>query len=139
MGTIRHIMITGLPGVGKSTLVASTIRELGKNHDMAQIAKGFYTEEVRGSSGRVGFDAVTLSGQRSPLARLGKVKGETSGIHMHMMKHTCLNRLALDACLAIGAIEGLSLCSGSCKGVVIPQLLLRVSRKHQMFGTSHPN
>lgn len=66
-------MITGFPGVGKSTLVASVIGELGRIYDLPQIAKGFYTEEVRGSSGRMGFDVVTLSGQRSPLARLGKV------------------------------------------------------------------
>ena len=34
--------------------------------------RGFYTEEVRSSSkrSRVGFDVVTLDGQRGPLARI---------------------------------------------------------------------
>ncbi len=32
---------------------------------------GFYTEEVRQRGRRVGFDVVTLDGQRGPLARMG--------------------------------------------------------------------
>jgi len=33
---------------------------------------GFYTEEVRGDHGRIGFDVVTLDGERAPLARVAQ-------------------------------------------------------------------
>ena len=57
------------PGVGKTTLcrkVYEVLKEKG-----IQIL-GFYTEEVRTSpeKSRVGFDIVTLDGQRGPLARV---------------------------------------------------------------------
>lgn len=48
--------------------------QLKASHDLASFASGFWTEEVRASSDheRIGFDIVTLSGQKAPLARRGK-------------------------------------------------------------------
>lgn len=56
----RHLLITGLPGVGKTTL----IRELAKR--LAEFeAAGFYTEEIRNERGiREGFRLVTLCGRQ---------------------------------------------------------------------------
>jgi nucleoside-triphosphatase len=55
-----HILITGLPGVGKTTLIRGLATRLAK-YDPA----GFYTEEIRDSQGkREGFRIVTLSGRR---------------------------------------------------------------------------
>ena len=63
-----RILLTGLPGCGKTTVVRRTLRLL------SQPAAGFYTEEVRGRGGgvRLGFDVVALDGRRGPLARVGR-------------------------------------------------------------------
>jgi hypothetical protein len=57
--------------VGKSTLIQRVLEQLQLP---AGTATGFYTEEVRSSSGgqRAGFDVVTLDGKRSVLSRMGR-------------------------------------------------------------------
>eukprot|EP01025_Chloroclados_australasicus_P061966 TRINITY_DN8136_c0_g1_i1.p3 TRINITY_DN8136_c0_g1~~TRINITY_DN8136_c0_g1_i1.p3 ORF type:complete len:199 (-),score=15.83 TRINITY_DN8136_c0_g1_i1:323-919(-) len=67
----RNIMITGQPGIGKSTLIKRVLDNLSDTYDVNAIAKGFYTQELRGPQGRLGFDVITLDGRRGPLARLG--------------------------------------------------------------------
>lgn len=86
----QHIFVTAPPGVGKSTLIQRVLEQLqllpagtcgmhssssGRStvpgDSSAPIATGFYTEEVRVGGERVGFDIVTLTGQRGPLARAG--------------------------------------------------------------------
>lgn len=59
------MLLTGAPGVGKTTIVRQAVASFRGP------AAGFYTEEVRQGGGRVGFDLVTLDGQRAPLARAG--------------------------------------------------------------------
>ena len=72
---VRHVFLTGFPGVGKTTTMLKAIDELGKAAD-ALPPCGFYTAELRDVDGkRCGFDVVTFpSGQsdarRAPLARL---------------------------------------------------------------------
>lgn len=54
-------------GIGKTTLtkkIYSALRQTGVE------VRGFYTEEIRGAGQRLGFDVVTLDGNRGPLARL---------------------------------------------------------------------
>ncbi|GBD11082.1 Nucleoside-triphosphatase THEP1 [bacterium HR23] len=61
----RALLLTGRPGVGKTTLLRQALAQ-------ARIpAGGFYTQEVRAGSVRIGFDLVTLDGQQVPLARAG--------------------------------------------------------------------
>jgi nucleoside-triphosphatase len=60
-----RILITGAPGVGKTTLIREIARMLGAD------AAGFYTEETRQDGKRTGFDIVTLDGRRAPLSRAG--------------------------------------------------------------------
>jgi hydroxyethylthiazole kinase-like uncharacterized protein yjeF len=50
-----HLFISGKPGVGKTTLIKTLVNGL-KN------TRGFYTQEIRENSERVGFKVVTLSG-----------------------------------------------------------------------------
>lgn len=57
------------PGVGKTTLVKNVVQQL---QGLGVLLVGFYTEEVRGHHGRIGFDVVTLDGQRAPLARVSQ-------------------------------------------------------------------
>ncbi len=63
---IKHLFLTGHPGIGKTTIIVNTIRKLQKyllqndtkknrNYDMN--IHGFYTEECRNAKGdRIGFD-----------------------------------------------------------------------------------
>ncbi|XP_011210938.1 nucleoside-triphosphatase THEP1 [Bactrocera dorsalis] len=61
------ILLTGPPGVGKTTLLRKIFEEIR----LIYSCQGFLTEEVRNEQTheRVGFDVVTLSGQRCVLAR----------------------------------------------------------------------
>ncbi|XP_071789023.1 cancer-related nucleoside-triphosphatase homolog isoform X2 [Asterias amurensis] len=65
---IRHVFLTGSPGVGKTTLIRKAVEQLQQG---SATLRGFYTEEVRVGGRRTGFDVVTLSGKRGPLARAG--------------------------------------------------------------------
>ena len=57
------ILLTGVPGVGKTTVIRKIAAGLG------ELAAGFYTEEVREARTRIGFDIVTLDGRRAALSR----------------------------------------------------------------------
>ncbi|KAJ9601543.1 hypothetical protein L9F63_000286 [Diploptera punctata] len=62
----KRILLTGPPGIGKTTLVQKVCKKL---ENCNAPLKGFYTEEVRSGGWRTGFDIVTMDGQRAPLAR----------------------------------------------------------------------
>lgn len=55
-------LLTGHPGVGKSTIILSVIKRLGNR------AGGFYTRELRVDGKRAGFEVVTLDGTNEMLA-----------------------------------------------------------------------
>lgn len=61
--TKKNLLITGLPGVGKTTLIKK-VSEAFKD----SLPVGFYTEEIRGGGGRRGFELVSLGGKRGLLA-----------------------------------------------------------------------
>ncbi|MFN3804258.1 MAG: NTPase [Pyrobaculum sp.] len=85
MSARRLLGISGMPGVGKTTLVAKVV-ELARPK-----VCGFLTFEVREGGVRVGFDVVDIStGQRSPLARVGVGHPSVGRYVVH-----------LDACRAI--------------------------------------
>lgn len=64
------LLITGMPGCGKTTLVRNLVKELMKTQPVPRMI-GFYTEEVKNSRGdRIGFDVVLLDGKRGNLARV---------------------------------------------------------------------
>ena len=64
------IILSLYVGVGKTTLVRGVVSRLCQQDNLC--LQGFYTEDVRhgGRGPRIGFDVVTLDGQRSPLARV---------------------------------------------------------------------
>jgi nucleoside-triphosphatase len=65
-GRRAHFLITGLPGVGKTTLVRGLATRLA-----AYNPAGFYTEEIRDAQGkREGFRIVTLCGRRLVLSHI---------------------------------------------------------------------
>ncbi|XP_069681911.1 cancer-related nucleoside-triphosphatase homolog isoform X2 [Periplaneta americana] len=67
----RHILLTGPPGIGKTTVVKKVCNLLNARNVSV---KGFFTEEIRNSGKRIGFDIVTLDGQRGVLARLSQTE-----------------------------------------------------------------
>ena len=58
----KHILITGHPGVGKTTLIRKIAEALGAK------AGGFYTQEIRVGRERVGFGIQTLAGVTGTLS-----------------------------------------------------------------------
>ncbi|MDQ0898881.1 nucleoside-triphosphatase [Paenibacillus sp. V4I7] len=56
-------LLTGKPRVGKSTAIKRIIHRIGPEY-----FGGFYTEEVRNSMDRIGFNCVTLTGDSGPIA-----------------------------------------------------------------------
>lgn len=56
-----------LVGVGKTTLVQKACEALAA---AGVGVEGFYTEEVRVGGRRVGFDVVTVTGERGHLSRI---------------------------------------------------------------------
>jgi nucleoside-triphosphatase THEP1 len=60
----RAVLLTGRPGVGKTTVIQEWIAaHRGR-------CGGFYTRELRESGVRLGFEIVTLDGQRALLAHV---------------------------------------------------------------------
>jgi nucleoside-triphosphatase len=61
MGT-GNILITGIPGIGKTTIIKEIVAELGDR------AGGFYTQELKEGNRRVGFRIITLDDQTGILS-----------------------------------------------------------------------
>ena len=78
----KNILITGLPGVGKTTLIQELSRELNHFHPA-----GFYTAESREEGVRKGFELISLDGKRGLLShtdikspdRVGKYRVDIKG------------------------------------------------------------
>ncbi len=59
----KNFLITGLPGVGKTTLIKKLSEALQSYHPV-----GFYTEEIRERGDRKGFELISLEGKRELLS-----------------------------------------------------------------------
>jgi nucleoside-triphosphatase THEP1 len=62
-----RLLLTGNPGIGKTTIVRTTLTRLATVH-----CAGFYTEERRHQGRRIAFKIFTLSGQEGTLAVVGR-------------------------------------------------------------------
>ncbi len=61
---IKNILLTGKPGIGKTTIIKEWSERLGGTG-------GFYTLEMREGKERVGFKIVTINGKEGILAQKG--------------------------------------------------------------------
>jgi nucleoside-triphosphatase len=59
----KNLLITGLPGVGKTTLIKKLYELLQNLHPV-----GFFTEEIREEGVRKGFELISLNGTRGILS-----------------------------------------------------------------------
>lgn len=63
-GLSKNILVTGRPGVGKTTLVEGAVKALGVP------VGGFFTREIRVGGRREGFELTTWAGERGVLAHV---------------------------------------------------------------------
>ena len=85
--TKKNILLTGLPGVGKTTLIRKLSEELKNLHPA-----GLYTEEIREEGFRKGFELISLDGKRGLLYhveikspyRVGKYKVDVKGFEVFL-------------------------------------------------------
>ena len=61
----QHILLTGLPGVGKTTVIKQLADSLTPYHP-----DGFFTQEIRENGIRKGFELVTLDGRSQLLSHV---------------------------------------------------------------------
>jgi nucleoside-triphosphatase len=61
----KNILVTGLPGVGKTTLIIKLAQKL---RDLRPV--GFYTEEIRDEGTRKGFEIQCFDGQKGLLSHI---------------------------------------------------------------------
>lgn len=69
----RTVLLSGRPGVGKTTLIKELVVSLPGR------SGGFYTQEIRDQGRRVGFEIVTLQGDRANLAHINRIGGPRVG------------------------------------------------------------
>ncbi len=65
---MKNILISGPPGVGKTTLIKKILENLNLK------VGGFYTEEIKENKNRVGFKIISLDNQEGILAHIS-IKG----------------------------------------------------------------
>jgi len=93
----KNLLVTGLPGVGKTTLIKKLLESLKSLHPV-----GFYTEEIKEGGERKGFELVSLEGKRGVLShkgirsphRVGQYKVDIKGFEDFLDSISFFNPLA---------------------------------------------
>jgi nucleoside-triphosphatase len=89
-----NLLLTGKPGVGKTTLIERALDQLRGSLLLA----GFTTTEIRGPGGeRLGFRMLTVEGKQAELARVGlqsRVRVGRYGVNVEAFERLALPELA---------------------------------------------
>ena len=122
-GMKKNLLITGRPGVGKTTLVMKAIEVSGLN------ARGFYTREIRIGGERKGFKVKTFSGRDCTLGHVeykGKERVGKYGVDVGSFEGVALPEVAaaLKGCqiIVIDEIGKMELFSQKFRDLVIMAL-----------------
>ncbi len=97
----RTILLTGRPGVGKTTVIKRVVERLSGD------AGGFYTTEIRHAGRRQGFRIVTLDGQEGVLSHVdikGRPRVSRYGVNTRDLEEVgvaALRRAAMEADLVV--------------------------------------
>lgn len=109
----KNILLTGRPGVGKSTAVRKIVKELGVDR-----AEGFWSGEIREGNRRVGFEITTLSGYRGVLAHVdfaGRPRVGKYGVNVQDIESVAIPALVRaresNRIIVIDEIASMELCS----------------------------
>ncbi|MEA2071045.1 MAG: nucleoside-triphosphatase, partial [Asgard group archaeon] len=71
-----NILLTGYPGVGKTTVIIKIIQKLKQKQEMKKSLSGFYTEEIRSDNNqRLGFKIKTIRTAKEGLLAHKKKEG----------------------------------------------------------------
>ncbi len=84
----KNLLLTGRPGIGKTTLIRALVEKLSPSK-----AGGFWSKEIREGGRRVGFSIETLSGQTGVLAHCGLSSGPRLGRYFVNIKD--INEIAV--------------------------------------------
>ena len=91
----RHVLLlTGTPGVGKTTALGQVAARL-----KGRSLNGFYTEEIREGGTRRGFRAVTFSGEVATMAHVGiasRARIGKYGVDLAVVDELARSTLALE-------------------------------------------
>lgn len=133
--------LTGKPRIGKTTLIKNIVKELGPH-----LCGGFYTEEIRDISNRIGFKCVTLTGDSEEIAsvqssssiRIGRYGIDIASFEKIAL-HALKNSLESKRIIVIDEVGFMQMLSTSFQEMVYNI----VSKKHHIvLGTiplhSHP-
>lgn len=105
-------MLTGRPGVGKTTIIREIAEQLG------EAAGGFYTAEIGASGRRRGFRIVTLDGREGILAHMdvkGPPRVSKYGVNLKDLEEigaaAVLRAVDKDSCVVVDEIGKMELFS----------------------------
>jgi nucleoside-triphosphatase len=92
-----NILITGKPGVGKTTLIQKVVQ----GHENLC---GFFTKEIRENRKRVGFAIETMDGRKGVLAHVSiksPFRVSKYGVNLEDIDEVCVPSLSVEGCLII--------------------------------------
>ena len=109
----KNIVLTGRPGIGKSTVIRKIIHALDP-----ESADGFWSSEIREKNRRVGFSINTLSGETGILAHVDLRRGPCVGkyrVNIEDLESLAIPTLVearkLGKIIVIDEIASMELCS----------------------------
>lgn len=137
----QKVLLTGRPGVGKTTLILRFL-EVWKRP-----ASGFYTRELRRGGTRIGFEAVGLDGRRVLLAhisqpsphRVGKYYVHLTAFEREILPLLSRERLPEGGILVVDEIGRMECLSPAFRQAVLdaldapPPLLGTIGRQNDPF------